>query len=246
MIYLVPSAGLRRVHDPLVLLTRSPLPSLPEFPVFLDGNIETKVVFVPQRSPYAIEQTMLLSLKGFTLQVFQDLFNKDYEAEDAQMPYWLAPTRWCPGDAAPQYLTEMVDLNAVINPKPIQWSPNSDPGSWCEQFLIDKWSGKYRYWSKAVLQNLDINSPIPVNVPERRFKGAKADKVLDYTLSLYGKAKLRFLENCDRSQPVLEAELVQIRRNFLDRAEAKEFEDYVHSYHVCPEPLAMSMVSTTS
>jgi endoribonuclease Dicer len=243
MIYLVPSADLRRVHDPLVLLTRSPLPSLPEFPVYLDGNIETKVMLSSQRSPYAVEKTMLSSLKRFTLQVFQDLFNKDYEAEDAQMPYWLAPTKWCPGDSTAQRLTEIVDLDAMIDPKPVQWSPDSTLGSWCDQFLMDKWSGKYRYWSKEVLQDLSINSPLPVDVPERRFKGAKAEKVLDYTLSLYGKSKVSFLENCDRSQPVLEAELVQIRRNFLDRADTKEFKEFTHSYHVCPEPLAISMVS---
>jgi hypothetical protein len=36
---------------------------------------------------------------------------------------------------------------------------------------------------------------------------------------------------------------VQLRRNFLDRADAKEFDDFKHEYHVCPEALALSRVS---
>jgi endoribonuclease Dicer len=242
VIHLVPSAGLRRPHDPLVLLTRSPLPPLPEFPVYLDGNVETKVVFTQYSSSYAVEEAMLLSLRRFTLQVFRDLFNKEYEAEDTQIPYWLAPTKLSPGISVPQDLTQFLELDFINDPKPIQWSLGSDPKSWCEQFLIDKWSGKYRYWSSVVLADLTVDSRIPSDVPDRRYKGTKAERILEYTLSLYGNSKLKFLENCDRSQPVLEAELVQIRRNFLDRVDSKEIEEYQHWYHVCPEPLAMSKV----
>jgi endoribonuclease Dicer len=242
VIHLVPSAHLRRSHNPLVLLTRSALPPIPEFPVYLNDNIETKVVFAYHPSPYFVGRTLLLCLKQFTLQVFHDLFNKEYDAEDTQMPYWLAPTRWSPSDTAPQSLADLIDLKILNDPKPIQWSPGSDPNAWCNQFLIDKWSGKYRYWSRAVLPDLNIDSPIPAEVPDRRYKGAKAEKILEYTLSLYGKSKLRFFENSDQSQPVLEAELVQIRRNFLDRAEAKDFEEYLPKYHVCAEPLAVSKV----
>lgn len=244
VIYLVPSEGLKRPHGPLILLTRSALPPVPEFPVYLDRNVETKVAFVQQPSPYAVDSAMLLCFKEFTLQVFQDLFNKEYEAEDTQMPYWLAPTKWSFGGDVPQNITEVVDLDALRNVKPLQWSSDTDPNSWCDQFLIDKWSGKYRYRSKAVLHDLNINSPIPSNVPSRRYKRAKTEKILEYTLSLFGDSRTRFLEDCDQSQPVLDAELVQIRRNFLDRADAKEFEEYIHQYHVCPEPLAVSMVRT--
>jgi endoribonuclease Dicer len=243
VILLVPSADLNRVHDPLVLLTRSPLPPIPNFPVYLDGNIETTVVFTHRSSPYTVDQTTLLSLKGFTLQVFKDLFNKEYEADDTQMPYWLAPTKVQPFDFPARTLAEVLDLEACYNLKPIQWSPSSDPATWCGQFLIDKWSGKYRYWSKNVLRDLTVDSSIPADVPDRRFQGAKAEKILEYTLSLYGRSKSRFLVDCDPSQPVFEAELVQIRRNFLDRADAKAFEEYRMRYHVCPEPLAVSRVS---
>ncbi len=246
VIYLAPTAGLRRPHDPLVLLTRSALPPLPNFPVYLDGNVETKVVFAHHPSPYLVENTTLSCLKLFTLQMFQDLFNKEYEAENTQIPYWVAPTRWRPGDSSPQSIIELIDLDASNNLKPVQWSRGSDPNAWCGQFLIDRWSGKYRYWSKAILHNLNIDSPVPPDVPDRRSQGAKAEKILEYTLSLYGKSKLRFRENCDKSQPVLEAELVQIRRNFLDREDAKDLDEYMPEYHVCPEPLVVSMVRTMS
>lgn len=244
VIHLVPSANLRRRHDPLVLLTRSALPPMPKFPVYLDGNVETEVAFVHYWSPYDVEHKMLLCLKRFTLQMFQDLFNKEYEAEDTQMPYWLAPARWRPGDIAPQSLTEVVDLDPSKDLKPVQWAPGSDPDTWCDQFLVDKWSGSYRYWSGSVLQDLNIGSPIPAAVPGRRSKGAKAKSILEYTLSLYGTSKLRFMEHCDPSQPVLEAELVPLRRNFLDRADEKDSEEYRHKYHICPEPLFMSAVRT--
>lgn len=242
VIFLAPSAKLKRAHDPLVLLTRSSLPPLPSFPVYLDGNIETTVSFAHLSRSYAVDQAMLASLKLFTLQTFWDLFNKEYEADDTQMPYWLAPTTWNPGHEVPQSLTELIDLSSLIEAKPTEWSSGLDPTTWCNQFLIDKWSGKYRYWSRVILPELTIDSPVPDGIPSRRFKGSKADKVLEYTLSLYGKSKARFMEHCDRSQPVLEAELVQIRRNFLDRANATVFEEYKHVYHVCPEPLKVSKV----
>lgn len=244
VIYLVPLASLRRPHDPLVLLTRSALPPVPNFPVYLDGNIQTEVAFTHETAPFAVDDTMLLRLKQFTLQAFHDLFNKEYEAEDAQMPYWLAPTKWRAGDIVPPNLRELIDLDGSNDLKPIQWSRGSDPNAWRDQFLIDKWSGKYRYWSKAVLPELNFNSPVPNDVPDRRYKGAKAEKILEYTLSLYGRSKARFLGDCDPSQPVLGAELVQIRRNFLDKAESKEFEEYMQEYHICPEPLTISKVST--
>lgn len=243
IIYLTPSASLNRPHKPLVLLTRSAFPDIPTFPVYLDGNIETEVAFVHHAKPYAVQDNILECLTRFTLQVFQDLFNKEYEAEDSQMSYWLAPTKWVVGGSMPQNLTELVDLDVSHNWTPLQWSRGSDPYAWCDGFLMDKWSGKYRYWSRAVLPELNIDSPVPSDVPDRRFKGTKAEKVMEYTVSLYGKSKLRFLENCDRSQPVIGAELVQIRRNFLDRADAKEFDDFKHEYHVCPEALALSRVS---
>jgi endoribonuclease Dicer len=246
IIYLTPSAGLSRPHNPLILLTRTALPEIPKFPVYLDGNVETQVAFVHHPKPYAAEDRMLQCLTRFTLQVFQDLFNKEYEAENTQMPYWLAPTKWVPDGAMPQDLTELVDLDVSGDWGALQWSLGSDPTAWCDRFLLDKWSGKYRYWSRSVLPNLNMNSPIPSDVPERRYKGTKAEKIMEYTLSLYGKSKLRFLENCDHSQPVLGAELVQIRRNFLDRADGKEFDDYKHEYHVCPEALAMSRVNISS
>lgn len=243
LIRFIPTAGLRRPHDPLILFTRSALPPVPTFPVYLDGNIETKIVFAHESSPYAVDHTILQCLKRFTLQVFYDLFNKEYETDDTQIPYWLAPSKWHAGDIVPRRLSELVDLDALTNSKPVEWSPCSDSNAWSDQFLVDKWSGKYRYWSGGVLPGLNIDSQVPADVPDRRYKGARAQKILEYTLSLYGKStKLRFMENCDHSQPVLEAELVQLRRNFLDRAGTKDFEEYRHTYHVCPEPLVMSKV----
>jgi endoribonuclease Dicer len=243
IIHLTPSADLKRPHNALVLLTRCALPDIPRFPVYLDGNIQTEVAFVHHPKPYAVQDKLLECLTRFTLQVFQDLFNKEYEADDTQMSYWLAPTKWVPGGTMPQDLGELFDLDVSHTWKPVQWSQGSDPDAWCDGFLIDKWSGKYRYWSRAVLPNLNIDSPVSSELPDRRYKGTKAEKVLEYTSSLFGKSRLKFLENCDRSQPVIGAELVQIRRNFLDRANAKEFDDFKHEYHVCPEPLALSQVS---
>jgi endoribonuclease Dicer len=194
IVYLIPSAELSRPHNPLVLLTRTRLPDMPTFPVYLDGNVETEVTFIHRSQPYAVDDEILLSLTRFTLQVFQDLFNKEYEAEDSQTSYWLASTKWVPGGTMPQSLKELIDLDVSDSWTPLQWSQGSDPCAWCDGFLIDKWSGKYRYWSRAVLPNLNVDSPVPSDVPDRRFKGTKAEKVMEYTVSLYGKSKSKFLE----------------------------------------------------
>jgi endoribonuclease Dicer len=67
--------------------------------------------------------------------------------------------------------------------------------------------------------------------------------VLDYTSSLYPKAREAFLNNADKTQPILVAELVHLRRNFLDKMNEQEkcFATYAH---VAPEALEISLLGS--
>jgi endoribonuclease Dicer len=64
--------------------------------------------------------------------------------------------------------------------------------------------------------------------------------ILNYSISLSKASRAKFLEGCDWSQPVLQAEKVGLRRNFLDKrteAEKKETRCFI-----CPQPLILSAV----
>ena len=242
IVLLIPSHPLTRIHDPLLLLTRSPMPPLPEYHVYLEEDVETRVVFTQIMRSYPVDPSMLKHLEIFTLRVFQDLFNKSYQAENEYIQYWLAPTQWTPGCPAPATLNELVHREINQSWAPILWSTNTNPETWASHFLIDKWSGKYRYWSHGVMPNLTPDSKIPPGLAERRTKGARPRSILEYTLSMYGSSRTRFFDHYDRSQPVFRAELVSTRRNFLDKHNEDDDEKTKQSYCVCPEPLAKSTV----
>ena len=243
IIHLFPSNPLNRLHRPIVIFTRDPLPALPVFPVFLEASIETSVSLERVLKPFRISEQHLEMMTIFTTTIYADIFNKSYERNSRQMGYWLAPYRSVSSNSCAAGIQTVVDVDFLEQVyfrkgQRVPWTPGTSADKWLGRFLVDRWSGAYRYFSLKVVPNATKDSPVPPAVKPRP-GGSK--NIMDYTLSLYRNSKNVFIEQCDKTQPVLETELIQLRRNFLDKTTENERDssDYVQ---VVPEPLELSLL----
>jgi endoribonuclease Dicer len=244
VICLIPSAPLVRAPGSLVLLTREPIPQVPIFPVYLDNDIMTTVQSLRIDGFLEVSSQELDKLTSFTLAVFHDVFHKTYTPVSEQFPYWLAPARQDFDAGLPTSTFDAIDWEALqyVQDYPkILWSPDMKPDSLLNRFIYDDWNGKYRYFPLDVDPNLRPSDPPPPYAPSRKW----SDNIMNWSLSLSKNSRPKFFDRCLWNQPVLQAELICLRRNFLDRA-ADEEKAVNSRCVICPQPLVISPVSLTS
>lgn len=242
-----PSKLLTRQHAPLVLLTRTQLPSFPSFPIFLDGDIETTIEMICFESPLAVTSEQVGSLTDFTVSVFRDVFHKIFDKTPEAFPYWLAPVRLNTEVLSPAGLPDgIIDwevLSFVQEHREWKWSEDMPPEFLLDRFMYDPWSGKYRYFPLKIDPNLRASDPLPSYVAHRR--DVNMQNIMNYSSSLGKKSRKLFLERCNWDQPVLQVEMVCLRRNFLDKANESENSERAVCV-LCPEAVMLSAVSLTT
>ncbi|KAJ5423994.1 hypothetical protein N7491_009210 [Penicillium cf. griseofulvum] len=241
VIRLIPSEPLIRAHGSIVLLTRERTASIPNFPVFLDNDIETTVQSLCIDGYLEVASEELEIVTEFTLAVFHDVFHKTYKHVSEQFPYWLAPAREDVDIRASTSLFDIIDWAALHyvqdNPKTM-WSTDMEPESLLTRFIYDDWNGKYRYFPLAIDPNLRPSDPPPSYAPSRKW----SDDIMNWSLSLSKNSRPKFFNRCIWTQPVLQAELVCLRRNFLDKVAEEEKESNSRCV-ICPQPLVLSAIS---
>jgi endoribonuclease Dicer len=241
-IALATSEGLRRPHTPLAMLTRTRLPSIPPFLLHLDAGLTSDVVCVSLATCIEVDSPSLAKLTSFTSRIFQDVFAKEYEMDESKMSYWLAPLLVdCSISVEDRYPTKLVNwelLNFVQDHDQLEWTIDSPDASLADKFLVDRFDGGKRYFSVKVVPELKALDRVPSDAAPHRYM----NNILDYTVSLYAKSRARATWRDD--QPVILAEKVLHRRNWLDEITEKEKVMKYKSY-VCPEPLRISAVSGT-
>ncbi|OKL56214.1 Dicer-like protein 1 [Talaromyces atroroseus] len=216
VIIFCPGNRLQREHRSIVLLAREPLPQFPEFPIYLENDIETSIRTVHLNKALTIQPEELELMTNFTLRVFQDLYNKVYEKDEENMPYWLLPT-----EADIKEFGEDIEPSDVIDWNALRFVDQHDqiertsasPDEMIGRFVYDRWDGRYRYFLKGINTSLCASDPPPAFLPRRR----NTCNIMEYGLSLYKKAHSTFLSTCDWKQCVYDAELIPLRRNLLDK-----------------------------
>ncbi|KAJ5496799.1 hypothetical protein N7463_008786 [Penicillium fimorum] len=241
VIRLIPSEPLNRTHGSIILLTREQITSIPTFPVFLDDDIETTVQSLYIDGCLEVASEELEVVTAFTLAVFHDVFHKTYKHVSEQFPYWLVPAREDVDIRTSTSLLDIIDWAALHyvkdNPK-LVWSTDMEPDSLLNRFIYDDWNGKYRYFPLAIDPNLRPSDPPPSYAPVRKW----SDDIMNWSLSLSKNSRPKFFNQCIWAQPVLHAELVCLRRNFLDKAAEEEKESNSRCV-ICPQPLVLSAIS---
>lgn len=232
---------LGRPYQPLALLTRTQLPDFPAFPLFLKAGQTSQLISKSIRKGMKLATPTVAELNCFTLRVYKDVFNKEFEDNIPKMSYWLAPIRSdqiIHGDE--QSPESLIDWPIVAESNLVgecRWSPEM-PNSFLEnRYFVDKWSGGRRFFSHQVVSSLRPEDPIPYG--GNTAKNAKTN--LDFTITFFFK-KSRERAKWNSDQPVLMAEHISSRLNWLEDFTEIEATEQTTCY-ICPEPLLISVVS---
>ena len=237
------SDSLDRPHRPLVLLTRIPLPDLPEFPLFLSARRQTLVRTTSISEAISVSPERLEKLTVFTLRIFNDVFNKEYEFDVQKVSYWLAPKRLLPAQPVEighaSIVVDWAVVDSVAANEGFSWTPGMADDFLLDKFLVDPYDGGRRFFTERLAPEHRPLDPVPSNSAP----GKRKSNIIDYSVSLWSRSRKD--RKWHEDQPVIEAEKVRHRRNMLAEPYQKEIleEQQPTRCYLCPEPLKISAVS---
>lgn len=230
---------------PLILLTRESLPRLPAIPLFFGNgqgrSTPAQLLSSSQFIELTPQQTELLA--NFTLKVFCDVFSKEYEATADQMPYFLSPSIASPDvDVTPETL--QIDwelLEAIKSQEYLTWEDQPDE-FFHNKFVVDKFDGSRKLILRGINPGLKPADPTPADAPQPRSRSYRfvEQTIKEYSNSLWANARMRSVWKDD--QPVVNADLLSLRRNLLDEFGDSDIDSPKRCY-VILEPLMVSSVS---
>lgn len=240
------SAGLERPHQPIGLVTRKGFPKLPEFPIYLADGTPSDVISVPLTSPFAVTDETLKLLTDVTLQVYSDIFAKVYENDVSKMTYWLVPLRAelktpvAPAES-PEHLIDWEQVREIAAKNEYRWSPAMSNDFLANKYIVDLNDGGRRFYSKAVAPQYKATDPVPRSAPTYKYM----DSILEYSVSLWAKSRVKWKDVWNQDQPVVEVEKIPFRRNFLAHVEKDEEAEarWNPIAYVCPQPLKISALT---
>jgi len=212
-----------RPSTPLLLLTRQPMPQIASFPLYFGTNRSSAVNCIPVAGCLKVDDTRIQGLVAFTLTVFKDVFSKEYEATAAQLPYFLAPTAVShafdfSSVTDPSCVVDWPTVMFVRDNERIAYTFNEPDDFFKDKYVADPYDGSRKFFIRGRRHNLKPTDPVPEGIvapSHRAWKvGCKTHDILNYSLSAW--AKSRTLIVLREDQPVVEAEVLPIRRNLLD------------------------------
>jgi endoribonuclease Dicer len=243
--------GLGRPHRPIAMLTRTLMPNFPSFPVYLDDGSPTDVASRSMKEPMHVTSDMLAMLAAFTWRVLKDIFGKEYEDEPAQLSYFLAPvnTEVKSDDARPSSCLDWSLLNEVMQNDEYQWSQDMPHDMLANRFLIDKWEGGRRWYTKSANVSMSATDPVPADSPKPHSSAVKSkimmESILSYSNSMFKASRERNKDVWDMQQPVLEAETLLLRRNMLAPPDPEQMAKASRRAYICPQPLRISILPSS-
>ncbi|RAR10442.1 endoribonuclease dcr-1 [Stemphylium lycopersici] len=239
-------AGLDRPHQPLGLLTRNPLPQLPAFPIYLTNGKPSNIVSRSSATSFFVCTEILDIITEFTLRIYKDIYNKEYENDSQKMSYWVVPILKDQASSlssitAFRQILDMEQICKVFYQPTWKWTPETKSEDLINRYFVDPMNGGRRYYSNCLATHLKPQDPVPKGLARQGHKFM--DSILDYSDSKW--LRTRDISRWNASQPVLEVEKIPFRRNHLARVEDKEKGelDDLKTY-ICPEPLHISNLET--
>ncbi|QSZ34569.1 hypothetical protein DSL72_006163 [Monilinia vaccinii-corymbosi] len=256
-VLLLESPGsLDRASQPLGLLTRSPLPDLPQFVLHFGGGRNSPVSCVPLASSIELGETTLDQVNVFTLCLFEDVFSKAYKSDPDSMPYFFVPINppahisdWKVHNPMSmidwQAIKYVQDFEAKQADKPWEHKPwlGKPDEYFKDKFITDPFDGSRKLWSVGITKEFKPLDPVPPNTAPRKGTRKNNSNIMEYSCSLWAKARTR--RTFDTEQPVIEATYISLRRNLLDEFDGTEVETPKKCF-VILEPLKVSPLPTTA
>ncbi|KAI9847076.1 MAG: Dicer-like protein 1 [Sclerophora amabilis] len=232
---------LRGPYQPVAILTRTKLPTFPRFPLHFDAGSHCKVINTPMDTKLDVTSENLSLISDFTLRIFQDIFNKTYESDISRIPYWIIPLKVCrqvTSGENPESLVDWDILRFVQENHELLWNDDTPHSFFENRFVVDPGDGGRRFFTVAVAPGLKPLDAVPVGAPPAK----NMNNILEYSSSLWRatRAKVKFRVD----QPVIEANRIMHRRNWLDEITEKEKDVQTRCY-ICPQPLKISALPTS-
>jgi endoribonuclease Dicer len=224
--------------EPVALLTRDPLPSIPPFSVYPKEGCIAHVICHPLEGPLELDKDFLDQLTGFTLRIYEDVFNKVYEYDISNMTHWFAPVRQGIGpfhdipSSANVIAKDLLKLTSLTDE--LEWEDNPDT-FWNDKYIVDRHTGSRRYFSEGIAEGLGPLDPVPSDAAIYK----RMDNILEYSNTLG--EKYRQLYDSDPKQPVILARLHDQRLNWLEKPKPEEILVNSKAY-ICPGPFKISTI----
>ncbi|EXJ84715.1 hypothetical protein A1O3_05385 [Capronia epimyces CBS 606.96] len=239
--------------DGLLLLTRSPLPQINPFPVFVDDNVEKQIIFKRLDQAVAVSPDLVEALTKFTLNgVFEDIFNKTYAPVSTSMSYWLAPPLkgYLTGSQRFEDIVHMTELLVASSSERQRWAPAEthdatlrNAGRWCNAFLVDPGSGRFHYFTKGIVAGKSIWDAPPETVQGVQKK--HKDSIIEFSDSTWRKKSKDLASSAgkyDPNQPVIQAQMIISGRNYLEKYPREN--QRTAMCLIAPQPLEIARVSS--
>nr|XP_023907881.1 dicer-like protein 1 [Quercus suber]POF16313.1 dicer-like protein 1 [Quercus suber] len=243
--------GLDKPHRPLAMLTRTSMPHFPDFNIFPDNGTRKLVISKQVCIPLQVGETRVKMLTTFTLRIFKDVFNKVYENEPSLLPYWLAPIITNPAElstitesnVSPERILDWESIQDVLDHEEYKWRPTDASSTLLDRFLVDKWDGKRRFFTKSIADHLQPLSPVPDNTAP--VKLVMQANIQSYSISLWNRSREKeYNQAWNPDQPVIEAIKTSTRRDWLRSPTAKDSETLSRSLaFIIPEPFCISALT---
>ncbi|KAM0263012.1 hypothetical protein ACHAQJ_001390 [Trichoderma viride] len=231
-------AALGRPSRPLVLLVRKPLPDIPSAPLFFGGGQTSIVRLSHSQTPLKASPQQVEALTGFTLRLFAHVFSKEYEAKSHEIPYFIAPSHI--SSSSDKDKEAEIDWDAVHHAHENECLPWDHAPSefFRDKLALDPWDGSRKFILNGINEKLKPSDPTPDGVPQPKSLAYKRveQNIKEYSNSLSLPSRKR--RNWSDDQPVVNAELLSIRRNFLDEYFVDDEVD--GACYVILEPLIVS------
>lgn len=237
-------AALGNPSRPLIILSRNLLSHIPSAPLFFGSGQTSTVRLSHSTRSLEVTSQQIVALTGFTLRLFAHVFSKEYEAEPRELPYFIAP---CSVSTSHSKEDESnIDWRIVYHVETterLEWR-NAPKEFFKDKLAIDPWDGSRKYILGGVNENLKPSDPTPDGVPQPKSAAYKKveQNIKEYSNSLSLQSRKR--RDWSNDQPVVNANLLSIRRNFLDEYFIDNEVD--NACYIILEPLIVSPVSTSS
>ncbi|KAK4193832.1 putative dicer-like protein [Podospora australis] len=218
--------ALGRPSSPLLLLTRVPMPKAASFPLYYGAGRKSNVHCHPVPGHFRPTKEQVDGLVAFTLTVFRDVFSKQYKGAPEQFPYFLAPSAhkehtFAFASADPTSVVDWDIVKFVRENDCIRYGPdefNQVDSFFTNKYVRDPYDGSRKFFLRGRRRDLKPTDPVPEGVVPPNHRAwrttCKEHDILNYSNSMWSKARSKVLYKED--QPVVEAEVLPIRRNLLD------------------------------
>jgi endoribonuclease Dicer len=233
-----------RASCPLAILSRDSLPALPTIPLFFSKHKASKAHLLQSETCILVSEAQVHTLTAYTLKIFSDIFSKDFDVSQAQLPYFIAavllmetsPSKFTPG-------IQWTSMENALKTPYLDWQGKPE-AFFHDKFVVDPYDGGRKMVLRGINNQLRPSDPTPIGVPKHRTHSYRfvPPIIKEYSNSLWLKARLRAKWRDD--QPVVNADMLSLRRNLLDdRFIDAEVESRIY---IILEPLMVSSVCSPS